>query len=282
MDRTRFEALTWELSVLTRAVHYPNLSGAALHVGLSQPQLSRIIAKLEAELEVVLLDRQVKRKSTWTPVAQMLAETFVKASDKLASDLQKVIQGHLPKEVQIGTLEGLGPLGVRLAHQCLAIPGIRRVELDVYDLNVLEELFLSGSLDLILTSREPGRKKFQNFLELGFQTLETVSMGTTDTQVVSGFEYQKVLTRRPLKGSRSADTKNEPGIFISNSLAMRKIWLEWFGGRGSLPSAVRARRNLSDDIPVLLIASDKVNPELWKKIRSFRADLREPLAPKAP
>ena len=33
-------SLHWEMSVLSRAVAYPNLSGAASHVGLSQRQLA--------------------------------------------------------------------------------------------------------------------------------------------------------------------------------------------------------------------------------------------------
>ena len=45
--------LNWELSVLNRSVAYNNLSGASQHVGLSQPQLSRIVAKLEDRWNLV-------------------------------------------------------------------------------------------------------------------------------------------------------------------------------------------------------------------------------------
>ena len=60
------QQLYYELGVLAKAVNFKNLSAAALHVGLSQPQLSRIIAKIEEELKIVLLDRSAKRKSGWT------------------------------------------------------------------------------------------------------------------------------------------------------------------------------------------------------------------------
>ena len=62
------QQLYYELGVLAKAVNFKNLSAAALHVGLSQPQLSRIIAKIEEELKIVLLDRSAKRKSGWTSI----------------------------------------------------------------------------------------------------------------------------------------------------------------------------------------------------------------------
>ena len=55
--------LAYELSVLVKAVQHKNLSAAAVHVGLSQPQLSRLVAKIEHELNIILLDRTARRKS---------------------------------------------------------------------------------------------------------------------------------------------------------------------------------------------------------------------------
>ena len=55
------EYLSWDLAILSRATHYPNLSIASTHVGLSQPQLSRIVAKLEEQYGVQLLDREARR-----------------------------------------------------------------------------------------------------------------------------------------------------------------------------------------------------------------------------
>ena len=46
--------LHWPLSVLSKAIHHKNLSAAADHIGLSQPQLSRLIAQLEEELGVIV------------------------------------------------------------------------------------------------------------------------------------------------------------------------------------------------------------------------------------
>jgi DNA-binding transcriptional LysR family regulator len=70
------ELLAWELSVISRAVAYKNLSSAAAHVGLSQPQLSRIVQKVEKNLQVQLLDRSSRRSSSWQPIALQLAEIY--------------------------------------------------------------------------------------------------------------------------------------------------------------------------------------------------------------
>ena len=97
--------LHWELSVLSRAVAYSNLSGAAMHVGLSQPQLSRIVAKLEKEFGVMLLDRAARRKSGWTPSAFRLAEVYGTSVRKLEVDIQQAVQDSEPNHLTVGTLE---------------------------------------------------------------------------------------------------------------------------------------------------------------------------------
>jgi len=101
------QQLYYELSVLAKAVHFKNLSAAALHVGLSQPQLSRIIAKIEDELKIVLLDRSAKRKSGWTAIAFQLSEIFEKSIHRLETDLQSSRHNQMVGELHSGTLQGL-------------------------------------------------------------------------------------------------------------------------------------------------------------------------------
>ena len=101
------QSVSYELSVLAKAVQHKNLSAAAVHVGLSQPQLSRLIAKIEAELNVMLLDRSARRKSGWTPLAHDLALTFTKGMSKLQSEILSMAEQREVTELHIGTLEGL-------------------------------------------------------------------------------------------------------------------------------------------------------------------------------
>src|SRR3954468_17366708 len=142
------ERLSWELSVLTRAVAFENLSSAAGPVGLSQPQLSRIVSRLEGELEVVLLDRAAKRKSGWTPIAHRLASVYGKSSRHLSEQIQRLVREKDPQILRLGCLDGLATVAAELSTQIFKGTTVRAVELDLFDLIQLEELFIKSELDL--------------------------------------------------------------------------------------------------------------------------------------
>src|SRR5690606_36427305 len=134
------------------------------HVGLSQPQMSRLINQLERELNVTLLDRSVKRKSGWTAAAFRLADVYSQSSRKLQSSLRSLVESQMPTHVSIGTLEGLRRLTVQIANHLLSNSKIVLVEIDVFDQNELEQKFLNGDLDLIVSSRNPTRQKLKHTL----------------------------------------------------------------------------------------------------------------------
>jgi hypothetical protein len=245
--------LHWPLSVLCKAVHFKNLTSASANVGISQPQLSRLIAQLESELNVHLLDRTAKRKSGWTAEAYKLAEIYSQNSRRLQSSIHEIIDSQIPRLLHFGTLEGLSSLAIRYANSLLLSEKVETVELNVYDQNELEEKFYNGDLDVIFTSREPSKQKLAKVLEMGYQFLESV---TTNSQfsVMSPYEFGR-LKKKP---------KNK--LFISNSLSIRKMWLDSFGGTGAVPSLVQKTKS-KDYLPVLAIASDMFNEDLWKIIK---------------
>jgi hypothetical protein len=248
-----------ELAVLSRAVAYQNLSGAAVHVGLSQPQLSRIVAKLERELKVQLLDRETRRKSAWTPMAHRLAEVYVRSNQSLRIEIQKLQKSSLPREIRAGTLEGVVSVALEIVERLLRLTPLLKVELDVYDLNALEELFLAGEVDWILSFREPGRRKFKFSRTLGFQTLESVGKGAQSPRVMSVYEYRAQIEGKRAEGEAHAKT------LVSNSLMVRKLWLETRGGTGVLPGGVRSeRRGSKNESPVILMAQDRYPELLWR------------------
>jgi DNA-binding transcriptional LysR family regulator len=250
------ELVSHELSVLARAVAYKNLSGASLHVGVSQPQLSRIIKRLEETFSVVLLDRSAKRNATWTPTAYRLAEFYSKKMRIFDRELEALIGATQSRQLQVGTLEGLMAVAMPFANFLLEKAGVRLIEMDVYDLDRLEELFSRGDLDLVFTSREPGKKKHQNVRTLGYQSLDAVNTDA-HTQVMSTFEY----------GSKRDKMKGAEKVLISNSLAIRRTWIQKFGGTGTIPSEPRRQRSSNRDTePVLMIASDTLSPVLWKQL----------------
>ena len=262
--------LHWELSVLSKAIHYKNLSGAASHVGLSQPQLSRIISRLEGELGVVLLDRTARRKSGWTPVAFKIAETYFQTSRKLTQTLQQLTTDDTISHLSIGILEGMISLANNFCRHLFENPKIQTVELNVYDLSELEEHFEKNEIDLIFTCREPGKHKYKYVRNLGYQVIDRTGDGS-GPKVFSQFEFANHFHARQGKRSAVKDAQGRPTqSLISNSLAVRKTWIEDYGGLGYVPSEVRRKKVDDDDVPVYLIASDLMNPTLWQKFEQFR------------
>ncbi|MCB0351621.1 MAG: LysR family transcriptional regulator [Bdellovibrionales bacterium] len=253
------DTLHWPLTVLSKAVHFKNLTGASTHVGLSQPQMSRLIAQLEKEFDVTLLDRSAKRKSAWTPAAHKLAEVYTQNARKLQGSIEEALGAEVPSQVNIGTLEGLKDLALNVAHSLLEHSKITTVELDVFDSNELEEKFINGDLDLIFTSHEPGKQKFKHLIEVGYQTLNEVD-SNKDFSVMSPFEYGR-LKKKPTNK-----------IFISNSLSIRKHWLDSYGGKGTVPSVVKKTKG-RDPSPVFIIGGELFSENIWRQIASAAKEL---------
>jgi hypothetical protein len=260
MDR-----LAHELSVLTRAVAHKNLSGASAHVGISQPQLSRIVKRLEDQLGVVLLDRAAKRNATWTPHALRLAEFYAKKLRSFERDLDALVLSTQTRQLEIGTLEGLIGVCLPYVYHLMEHQGIRLVEMDVYDLDDLDARFARGQLDLIFTSREPGRRKFSYVETLGYQSLDEVNTNP-HFQLMSTFQY----------GAQKEKVKAAEKVLISNSLSIRKAWLENFGGRGNFPSEFKRKRtSRADTEPVLMIGAETLSPVLWKGLQELQPQGRQ-------
>jgi hypothetical protein len=243
----------YELSVLARAVAHKNLSGASGHVGLSQPQLSRIVRRLEESFSLVLLDRTAKRNATWTSEAFQLADFYSRKMRSFDRDLEELVQRSQTRQLVVGTLEGLIPVALPFVHLLLEKAGIRLVEIDVYDLDRLESMFSRGELDLIFTSREPGKKKHAYLRDLGYQSLDPVS-SNPHFQVMSTFEY----------GSRKEKIKHAEKVLISNSLAIRREWFQKFGGRGTLPSEPKKKKGSNADTErIILMGADTLSRAVW-------------------
>lgn len=246
--------LTYELSVLAKAVQHKNLSAAAIHVGLSQPQLSRLIAKIESELNVVLLDRTARRKSGWTQVAQDLCLVFSKGLNRLESEMLAIAQDRELSELRIGTLEGLSSLAIQFAKACFTDLHMKMVFLDILDFKDLDSQFISGNLDLIFTVKPPSKQKYNHMLEVGTQGMEKVS-SNKDVYVCSPFE---LTGEKTIQGDYAH-------LFVSNSLSLRQKWLNDFGGTGTLP--INTQRGRGKNVyAVYLFGSDLINSKLWERI----------------
>ncbi len=232
-----------------------------MHIGTSQPQLSRIISKLERELKTILLDRTSRRKSGWTPAALRLAELYMKSERRLEHDIQGLLTGKAQtQQVKLGTLEGFSPLAMQACNQLLKNLNIQLLELDIYDLDELERLFAQGDLDLIFTLREPSRRKFRHARRLGFQHIEFFEKDES-ILVMSTFEHgSRVYRHWRVKSDR---------FFVSNSLEIRKEWLRRFGGAGTIPaSTLKEQPSKSSDVPVYLLGGEHLNPSVWTQLEA--------------
>jgi DNA-binding transcriptional LysR family regulator len=230
-------------------------------VGLSQPQLSRILHKLEEQFELSLLDRSSRRHSSWTAAAHRLAEAFDSCSrdmDRTLSDLQAA---GASTDLRIGTLEGLAPLCCHYAARLLESGLVRQIDIEVEDLNRLSEHFVEGGFDLAFTSREPGKKKYPLLKILGYQSLRATG------------QARGPLVKSSSESSRPTRAAHEVPRITSNSLVVKKIWIENYSGRGVVPTPlyrkpdVKAQNEQSvfligaDSMPSALRAyAEKINP----------------------
>ncbi len=258
--------LNWELHTLSRAVAYKNLSSASVNIGMSQPQLSRIVARLEEELKVVLLDRASKRKSAWTQAAHDISELYKKTTRDFDRQLLQLAGHAYSDQLRVGTLEGLIPLALEFCDQIFGQTDVHELDLDVHDLNKLEELFYKGDYDLIFVSREPVAKKPRFMMSLGYQELELRDTGK-NVQVMSSYEAQSGAhnLKKPTR-EEEPDTK----VLVSNSVLVRQHWFEEYGGHGTMPSKVSKTKPSGTWEPVILLGADVFSPLLWEKIVKFK------------
>lgn len=248
--------LNYALSLLARSVAFRNLSSASMHVGLSQPQLSRLIAKLERELGMELLDRRVKRKSNWTPQAIQLAELFTQNQRRLETSIRALQTNQRARSAHIGTLEGLSDVAAKMAGVLFDKAELKTVFVDVYDRSDLEGKFLSGDLDLIVNDRLPAQAKPRYQRVIGYQNLNMVETNSKFT-LFSPYEYH-IRHRQKAPGKESK-------TLVSNSLYVRKLWLETNGGTGTVPSALFDKPRKGAD-EVLLIGGDWIDPHIWEAL----------------
>ena len=251
----KMDELYWPLSVLSRAIDYKNLTGASKHIGLSQPQLSRVVKQLEEALNINLLDSSSPRHSTWTPEARSLAELFNRSKQNLTQGINQLQTNTLPKEIYVGFLQGLLEEAMRLVSIALSSFHIEKVFVDSYDLNILEAKFISSDLDLILTSRAPQNKKYNFERLIGYQDFIELGEKNTGPSIFSTYEFQS---------QRQSKIKSKS--IITNSLYFKRNYLKSYKGFSISPGGVVSQPETDDFAEVLVIAQDYFNNDLWEKL----------------
>jgi len=257
--------LAWELSVLQRAVTFSNLSAASRQIGISQPQLSRILKKIEDELGIHLLDRRVKRAPRWTQEAHKVSQAFREAVTQLEKKIRAIeTKVQVIDTLSLATLEGLAGIGLKLAETFINKGWVKTVRHDVLDLKDLSLAFESGAYDLVITSQRGGRRKNNLEKRIGFQVLEKeTSNRKPQFQLKSSFEAM----------FKSSGEESPLPIIISNSLAVRRLALEILPCQGIFPSKVyyNSRGHKSGEQEVVIVARERLTPPIMEFLSNYSA-----------
>lgn len=252
------EDLNSELSVLSRAIAHPNLSAASSHVGISQSQLSRIVAKIEDQFGFPVLDRESRRHSGWTREAFELVDLYNHTARNFFSSVANLKNDKTPEIIRIGTLEGLVTHAIALANKILTTTTVGTLHLEVFDMSPLEAAFDRHELDVIFTATMTAHKETRFVKQMGFQTIE--QMGSGANEVLSEFEYS----------SRKRGQKSKGKMLVTNSLFVRQQCIDLHGARGTLPSKISSKKTGEDnEVAVLVMAQDSMSPAFWRELNEM-------------
>jgi hypothetical protein len=103
---------------------------------------------------------------------------------------------------------------------------------------------------------------------IGYQSLTDQGSGREFT-VYSSFEFHSKAASRKASGSAPGQRS-----IISNSLEVRRRWIEEAGGRGRVPSAIQIKRpSGGESSEVIMLAQDDFSPGLWTMLNEIGSAL---------
>ena len=149
-------------------------------------------------------------------------------------------------------------MAVNMAHRLFTQVDLHLIYIDVFDRSELEGKFLSGDLDLILNDRFPSPTKPRYSQVIGYQALNHLDSNSS-FPLFSSFEFN-------VRGRHKSQSK-ETRALVSNSLYVRKLWFEKFGGSGLMPSALFDKPKKGHE-EVYLIGGDWLDPHVWTALQN--------------
>jgi LysR family transcriptional activator of glutamate synthase operon len=149
-----------------------NVTRAAAVSGVSQPTLSRAMARWEREAGVALF-RRVGREVQLTPEGALVAEAARAALEDLRLALAEAVGGGTPPVLTVGFLHSLGPsvVGELVSAFHAAEPAVHVVHHEGSGVRLVEEL-RGGGVDIAVLAPHPGEGF--GWLPLGRQGLSLV------------------------------------------------------------------------------------------------------------
>ncbi|TFB87562.1 LysR family transcriptional regulator [Cryobacterium algoricola] len=149
-----------------------NVTRAAAASGVSQPTLSRTMARWERDLGIVLFSR-VGREISLTPDGVALATAATRAATFLESALEDLRSEARPQSLALGFLRSLGPtiVGELVSSFHAQAPGVLVSHREGASSELLDDLE-AGRLDIVVVGPRPAAR--YGWLRLGRQTLSLV------------------------------------------------------------------------------------------------------------
>ena len=118
----------------------------------------------------------------------------------------------------------------------------------------MEAQFNSQNIDIAFTSRIPSKQKLKYVYQIGEQEFLNYN-SNKNYEVYSLFEFNQ----------KKRASKNVKTI-VSNSLMVRRKWLETQGGKGQIPGEIKSLRRKTQT-PVLVIGNELVNDKIWEHVK---------------
>lgn len=156
--------LTWsQLEYFSAIARLQHMSRAAIELGVSQPALSRALAKLESDLAVPLFDR-VGRSIRLTRYGELFQKRVARALREIEDGRAELADMAGPKRGTV-TLGFLRTLGIRFVPELVrsfsAANQDVRFSFVQSNNTALEQQLLNGELDLILNTRSLTNPAFE-------------------------------------------------------------------------------------------------------------------------
>jgi hypothetical protein len=206
------------------------------------------------------MDRDSKRSVSWRPEALKLADLYSQLSRSWELELKSLSASKPFKKIKVGCLEGLSEVATDYIAKIIKLESnLEEIEIEPLDLGELEKEFLDQELDLILSSRSPGKKKFQFLEVIGHQKFSNFE-GRSEWQIKTPFEL--------LKDHKSKKKKN----IVTKSLWLKTLCRDRLDASALIPqklnksSASKIPKESQDYVPVFMIAKDDFPKELWKEL----------------